>query len=88
MPKYQVCSVDSGGLTLKYDHLDCATDLAAVAVAETLVEAGGVAEVWAGSRRVEIVSVPKPMRQRVSNSTVIRRKETTSTTAILRGPVS
>jgi hypothetical protein len=58
MPDYQICSLDSGGLKVAYHVAACVSDREALAVARDLIKTGGVAEVWAGPRHVEEVSMP------------------------------
>ena len=58
MCEYQICALDSGGLTVSHYAMECMDDRAALARATAILHAGGVAEIWAGHRNVAILTVP------------------------------
>jgi hypothetical protein len=58
MAHYRICTLDSGGTTIANHDKDCRNDDEARMVATTAIRAGGVAEIWAGERRIDIVFVP------------------------------
>jgi hypothetical protein len=60
MARYRICTLDSGGTTIANLERACGDDDEARIVARTALQAGGMAEIWAGSRRVDIVFVPLP----------------------------
>jgi predicted dinucleotide-binding enzyme len=58
MDSYRIHSLDSGGLRLSEHRTVCSDDAEAHAVAKSTISAGGIAEVWQGSRKVGTVTVP------------------------------
>ena len=56
MSTYDISSLNSGGLRVAHHGRDCADDKEAIATARSTIFPGGVAEIWAGSRKVEHVS--------------------------------
>ncbi len=57
MANYRICTLDSGGTTIADYEEFCGNDNEARVVAKTAIKAGGVAEIWAGLRKVDIVYV-------------------------------
>lgn len=62
MSIYQFHCLSSGGLDIKIQDIDCCDDVAAVARAHLILSSGGIAEVWASYRSVDVIFVPLPAR--------------------------
>ncbi len=60
MPQYRICTLDSGGTNMASYEEICRGDDDARAFAQGILKAGGVAEIWAGARSVDIVFVRLP----------------------------
>ena len=58
MALYDFCSLDSGGMHVSKRSFECADDVEAATMAKGTIGAGGLAEIWLGSRNVGIVHVP------------------------------
>jgi len=60
MAHYRICTLDSGGTTIADYEEACGNDDEARLAARTAIRAGGVAEVWAGATKIDIVFVALP----------------------------
>ena len=61
MAAYQVQVLDSGGLKVFVHALQCSADDEAIAIAESLLNGGGIADIWEDSRNVGQIYVPLPI---------------------------
>lgn len=57
MASYRIYLKDTDELIVSHANTDCATDVEACRIAESLVDPGGQAEVWAGLRRVQVIGL-------------------------------
>jgi hypothetical protein len=58
MPAYRFRLLDSGGMNGDTRTQQCSDDYAAMALAKSLVEGGGIAHVWADERSVGQIFLP------------------------------
>jgi predicted dinucleotide-binding enzyme len=64
MGQYRIRLLDSGGMNIAIQLLDCSDDHGAMAMAKSLVEGGGIAHVWAGDRNVGQIFLPLPTSEK------------------------
>lgn len=57
MASYRIYLKDTDELIVSHTNTNCATDVEAVIIAESLIEPGGQAEIWAGLRRVQVIGL-------------------------------
>lgn len=57
MASYRIYLKDIDDLIVSHANTDCATDIEACKIAQSLIEPGWQAEVWAGLRRVQVIGI-------------------------------
>ena len=72
MAAYEFYTLDTGSLRIATERANCADDYDATITARALLSAGGLAEVWAGLRRVTTLSEPRPFVRDTSPESGLR----------------
>ncbi len=57
MASYRIYLKDRDDLIVSHANTDCATDIEACIIAESLIEPGWQAEIWTGLRRVQVIDL-------------------------------
>jgi len=61
MAAYHVQVLDSGGLKVFVHALQCSADYEAIAIAKSLLNGGGIADIWEDSRKIGQIYFPLPI---------------------------